>query len=295
MNKCVVIFSYKNVDNLLSLLQNILMYTPPDYDIMVFIDGEKNCSLENVQTKYLDIIKAFQDRVLFEIRSLNFGLKKNIVTGLDYIAKHYDYFLVLEDDIRVTDNTFKFLEFGIRNFVSDTQVVCCIGVSNSMGIGADVAYKLPLASSWGWMTTSGLWLRFRGQYPNLLPSEFRVSLRNDMVQGLKNIRRLQQNEKHGRVSSWYIYWQEFLIRNAHLCIYPNEPVAVMVDRVGTHASKIGNLLFPINAQINSAALAVHLSPIIPSEKQITKMKRNKFYRNQRLRSLLGTIRRKVTK
>ena len=98
----VVIFSYKNVDNLLSLLQNILMYTPPDYNIMVFIMGKER-SLENVRTKYHDIIKAFEDRVL-EVR-VHFHQEKYCNRFRLYCS--IDYFLDL-NDIRVTDNTFKF-------------------------------------------------------------------------------------------------------------------------------------------------------------------------------------------
>ena len=53
---------------------------------------------------------AKTSRLNFKIikRKKNLGLKQSLLNGIDYMAKNSNYFTILEDDIVVYENFFKF-------------------------------------------------------------------------------------------------------------------------------------------------------------------------------------------
>ena len=76
--------------------------------IILFIDGPKN-QVDKVNQLYI-VNMAKTSRLNFKIikRKKNLGLKQSLLNGIDYMAKNSNYFTILEDDIVVYENFFKF-------------------------------------------------------------------------------------------------------------------------------------------------------------------------------------------
>ena len=102
----IIIFTYDRL-NLLKKLINSLKKNPEcnETDVYFFIDGPKDKSIKlktDKTYKYISKINFFKSKKIF-YRKLNLGSARSIKNGIDYVSKRENKFIVLEDDLIVSD------------------------------------------------------------------------------------------------------------------------------------------------------------------------------------------------
>ena len=114
----IVIFTYNRLDHLDTLInsleQNELFKKSK---ILVFSDGPK----KEIDIEKIEKIRIYLKKKLIsknsEIveRPNNFGLSKNVITGINQTFNDYDQAIILEDDLEVSPFFLNYLP-GVKNF-----------------------------------------------------------------------------------------------------------------------------------------------------------------------------------
>lgn len=159
----VAIFAYRRHQYLAKIMDQISESNSSEFlSVIVFVDaipgrnfehdpGVVN-ELENYEGLSKEIIK----------RGSNFGLRKNILDGLDHCTSRFDFFICLEDDTIVDaagiDSMVSFLSNPEKQ-PDNLAAVCSASFRNSRSVNAWIETDRFL--SWGWATTSDAWRRFR--------------------------------------------------------------------------------------------------------------------------------------
>lgn len=159
----VAIFAYRRHQYLAKIMDQISESNSSKLlSVIVFVDaipgrnfehdpGVVN-QLENYEGLSKEIIK----------RGSNFGLRKNILDGLDHCSSRFDFFICIEDDTIVDatgiDSMFALLSEPEKH-PDNLAAVCSASFSNSRAVNAWIETDRFL--SWGWGTTSDTWRRFR--------------------------------------------------------------------------------------------------------------------------------------
>lgn len=159
-SNCVCIFAYnkrKCLQNLLSSLKNIKDFE--QVDILIFQDAPLDAKIQEI---IVNFIKIFPNAKYIP-RDQNYGLKRNILLGLEYCSKHYNKVIVLEDDLLVSQNLLNSLDID-ENYLQENSIaqvsLYAWTINDNTGtsfypvhFGYD-AYFTKIPVSWGfWMTS----------------------------------------------------------------------------------------------------------------------------------------------
>ena len=120
----VVVFAYRRVD----LLERLLKRLRADdaAQIIVFADGAKG----DEDKKGVAAVRAYlggqPELKVFE-RDENWGLGRNILEGVSWVAKRYDAFLVFEDDLEPVSGCCAWMKAALRHYEPDDRVMSVTG------------------------------------------------------------------------------------------------------------------------------------------------------------------------
>jgi hypothetical protein len=107
----------------------------------------------DVDQNYFDIIKTFADGLKMEIvkEPKRYGLTKGILEGLKMAFRRADeYVIVLEDDVLVSRDFLRFLDYCYRKFCGEASDIASVGTTTNRVIGkADSVYKEQWYLPWG--------------------------------------------------------------------------------------------------------------------------------------------------
>jgi hypothetical protein len=208
----IVIFTYNRLDHLDTLInsleQNELFKKSK---ILVFSDGPK----KEIDIEKIEKIRIYLKKKLIsknsEIveRPNNFGLSKNVITGINQTFNDYDQAIILEDDLEVSPFFLNYMNDALNLYVSSEDVASISGYMypiNSKSFSNDYFF-LKLAESWGWGTWKRAWNNFETDSVKLkneiderkLVDEFNFS------SGISYYKMLNDNI-NGANDSWAIRW-----------------------------------------------------------------------------------------
>ena len=152
----IVIFSYNRPNKLIKLIKTIKKNT--DYEkhkYYFFCDGKKkNFTLAdekkiNENIKIISYFNEIEKKII--IRKKNYGLAKNIIDGVSAIIKKHNACIVLEDDLELSKNCLKFINFGLNKFKNDSSIGSISGysyVNNEKILKNEKWFKLYRHCSW---------------------------------------------------------------------------------------------------------------------------------------------------
>ena len=208
----IVIFTYNRLDHLDTLInsleQNELFKKSK---ILVFSDGPK----KEIDIEKIEKIRIYLKKKLIsknsEIveRPNNFGLSKNVITGINQTFNDYDQAIILEDDLEVSPFFLNYMNDALNLYASSEDVASISGYMypiNSKSFSNDYFF-LKLAESWGWGTWKRAWNNFETDSVKLkneiderkLVDEFNFS------SGISYYKMLNDNI-NGANDSWAIRW-----------------------------------------------------------------------------------------
>jgi glycosyltransferase involved in cell wall biosynthesis len=228
MNIAIIVIAYNRPDSIGRLLKSLdsANYSDEQPTLILSID---NCGDRSV----LDVAEAFDwkhgdKQVRFHEERL--GLRRHVLSCGD-LSSDYDAVIVLEDDLYVSEDFYRYTRAAIGNY---NGVAECAGVSlynhqinvhnmlpfDPISDGSDV-YYLQMASSWGVAWDSAQWQCFR-QWLN-------VNQDYDFEQSP-----LPRKIKNWKDTSWLKLFAAFLYEEDRYFVYPRISLTTNFSDPGTH-------------------------------------------------------------
>ena len=136
--------------------------------LFIIIDGPRHKYSEDLKN-IKKVKKIFREinwkcKVYKDYAKENLGLKRRVVTGLNWVFKKVDKAIILEDDCYPTDNFFTFCE-SMLNFYKDNKKVLAITGNNFQTAPIDNKsyYFSKYSHIWGWATWRSTWDLFNDE------------------------------------------------------------------------------------------------------------------------------------
>lgn len=241
----IVLFVYNRLDHTrqtIEALQNNTLATQSE--LFIYSDGPKNeVAYESVQEvrEYINQIKEFK-RTNIIMREKNYGLTKNITSGVTEIINKYNKVIVLEDDIVTSKYFLEFMNDALNYYEDKKEVWHISGYNYPVSIRTEEdTYFSSLMDCWGWATWKDRWQYFLLSKKVLWKILFLPTQQKKkfdlwdtgifMDQIYLNLLRLNFN--------WDIYWYSTIFLNKGLCLHPTKSLVNNIghDGTGVHCEK----------------------------------------------------------
>ena len=238
-NTGIVIFSHLRVMHLKKLL-NSLVHNNTDLPITVYIDKyEKKPSVQN---ELKNLIEEYNQKLNISeiiLRPEKFGLKKNILCGINRSFKLHDKLIILEEDLILGKHAISYFQDCLEIYENSEEIYHVNGWSKPLA-NNPYEYDLFLTSFMqcsGWATWKNAWLEFEQflnqDFVNLDKSEVN---KIDLDGNLNNVNQLIKNNLNF-INTWAVYWQLYLFKNNKLSISPftSQTFHGGIDDLSTHS------------------------------------------------------------
>jgi hypothetical protein len=239
----IALFVYKRLDHVQKTLESLSKNQLANRsDLYIFSDYAK--SLSDVSTingvrNYCSKVKNFKSIKIVN-RSQNFGLAKNLVSGISEVLKNNDKIIVIEDDL-ITDKYFlQYMNDSLNKFQNNKEVISIHGYLYPLKKNMSKPSFLKGADCWGWGTWKRGWDLYNADTNFLLneiisnkkEKEFNFNNSYDYVGMLKRT-------LHKSHSSWAVKWYASAFIKNKLTLYPPHSLVHNIgnDGSGTNSSK----------------------------------------------------------
>ncbi len=241
----VCIFAYNRIGGLKNLIKDIKKNKNFKlYEYYFFIDYPKQKINLSKNLKIIKIIEDFKNFAKIKIvkRKKNFGLNKNILDGINSIKKKYKKFIILEDDLRISNFYLYYMQSLLDKYENHDKIYTITGYNYpkkifKLNLNKFSNYLSKRPNSWAWGSWSKKWSKvsfedkvFREIYSN----KSKMKIISKYGEDLKYILRDTLNNK---INSWAIKWTVYHILNNKFCIYP---VKSLVNEEGFKYSPTNN-------------------------------------------------------
>jgi hypothetical protein len=211
-----------------------------DSDLVIFADGLRRAShaesFNRVRKILQQPISGFR-RV--EICSLteNYGLARNIISGVSQIIDQYGEIIVLEDDMLTSPYFLRFMNEGLDFYRNDLQVISLHGYVYPVEAELPETFFIRGADCWGWATWKRGWCLFEPDGAKLLAALKKRRLTHLFdFGGNYPYSQMLKRQIAGRNDSWAIRWYASAFLQNKLSLYPGRSLIYNIgnDGEGTH-------------------------------------------------------------
>jgi hypothetical protein len=163
MVKAVLVVSYARVKNTIQLVETAIAADVSK--IYVAIDGPRDNDVKQIQDNLIEHIRKLQisypNRITIWRRTLNMKSGASVISGLDWVFSVEEEVCILEDDLEIDADFFKFINFGISQMQYDSDLLMVAG-SNPFTNSNEVEFGfVNYPVSWGWATNRKNWAKIR--------------------------------------------------------------------------------------------------------------------------------------
>jgi len=241
----IVIFVYNRPEHTNKLLESLMGCEElTQSKIYVFSDGPKDVKdglcVEKVREAISDFAKI-QDCEITK-REVNIGLASSVITGVAQVLQNHTSVIVLEDDLVVSKDFLRFMNWGLRVFKSQPRIFSLTGYSFPNGYFSIPAhyenrvFLSPRCGSWSWATWRDRWEKVDWDlldFEEFASDERRVSKFNEIGWDLSRMLELQRS---GGIDSWAIRFCYAHFKSSAYCLHPVSTLVhnAGLDRTGTH-------------------------------------------------------------
>lgn len=209
-----VILGYSRIESLKNLViqADKLGFNP----IYVSIDGPSGPEIATIQDNIMRELEKIKEtsfsRIILKVNSANLGVAGGVVSGIDWFFSLESFGAILEDDLELSDDFYRFVEYG-KTFLHLNQD--CLLVSGCRFSEPSDAWALtsyPLI--WGWATSRRNWERMRAGL--LTKPKKLISLNPRQNYWMVGSRRVH----NGLIDTWDIPLVYFMLENNFTCLLP---------------------------------------------------------------------------
>ena len=209
-------------------------------DLFIFADNtidDKNKESVDVVRSYVKTIDGFKSVNIVE-RETNFGLAKNVISGVTEVIDRYNKVIVLEDDIVCSRIYLSYMNKLLSYFQYNEKIYSVTGYTFPIKIPAEYKYDVYFslrASSWGWGTWKDRWEIVDWDvedYDSFIMNPGHIKSFNN---GGDDLTLMLRNQVEGKIDSWSIIWSYTHFKNNSYCVYPTKS---RLENIGADGSGI---------------------------------------------------------
>lgn len=224
MGAPIVLFAFNRPLHTRQLLESVVQSSiAKDTDLIAYIDSPINAGDFIPNQEVEKVIKNFSGfkSVLVIRRETNFGLSKNIISGITDVLNTWKKVIVLEDDLLVSPNFLEYMNDALNYYENDKNVWHISGYTeNFSSLDFDKSFFWRVMHCWGWATWSDRW-QFFEKNTNSLLAKFSPSMINELnLNGAINFWDQVILNKMNKIDTWAIYWYATIFLNKGLCLNP---------------------------------------------------------------------------
>lgn len=218
----IVFFIYKRPEQTLRVFQAIREAKPAK--LYIIADGPKiqNDEQKCYETRKIIDLVDWDCTVKRDFSNVNLGLRKRIISGLDWVFEEEETAIVLEDDCLPHVTFFRYCEELLSYYKNDQRVMHISGDNFLFGRKAvrNSYYFSRVAHVWGWATWRRAWVLFHGSnfnkntldkrvFQNQFEKDFWLSILEQLRDGKQDY-------------TWDYQWALTCMSYQSNCIIPNQ-------------------------------------------------------------------------
>jgi len=225
----IIIFTYNRLSHLKKLL--ISLAKNPECKkskAYIFIDGPKD-NKDKINTdkifNYMNNIDLFRSKQIF-YRSNNLGTANSVIKGINYVANKEKKFIVLEEDLIVSNQFLYFCNNLLKLYKNEKNVWHINGwVFDNLKFKDEFFFSTHM-SCWGWATWSDRWKNFK----KIKKKTFYFDIKKNFKKKFDYLNSgsylgLLLNFKR-KANTWAVYWYYTIFKNKGLTITPYKTLVI---------------------------------------------------------------------
>jgi hypothetical protein len=247
MNPACLIISYARKDNVLRLVEEAAKAGIDK--IYISLDGPRNKEIRDIQLKLKSELEKSRSGLLGQIwiwqRETNLGSGASVIASLDWAFANEDEVIILEDDLQVEENFFKFMKFGLEEMKNHVNLKIVTGTNPFPGVMDSRLGKLHYPVSWGWATSRLNWLNLRELFfIDIATPPSRFQLNRNLYWQIGKTRALL-----GQIEAWDVPLASEMYKTEFYTLLPPSNLVCNIgfDRYAAH-TKEG--VWPLNLSIS---------------------------------------------
>lgn len=235
----VVLFVYNRLDLVKRSIESLLGCEESEFTKLIIVsDGNRGmedyASVSSVR-EYVGNLSGFKS-VEIIYRDINYGLAKNIISGLTELFQNYDELIVLEDDIIVGKRFLEFMNLALEYYKSDDRVISVCGYTPAMvniTSNSDVFFGVR-SSSWGWATWRQRWENIDWEMLN--GDQVSCGSSQRLGRAGSDIKKMVRDFQKGRIDSWAIRFTYYQLVNNFVSVFPVKSLVLNhgIGELATH-------------------------------------------------------------
>ena len=190
--------------------------------IHLAIDGSDSEDIRVTQKGIVQLVTRYCDEhsipMRVWMREENLGVAVSIITALDWFFSEVSFGVILEDDLTLGTDFFKFIRRGLESLQNDSNLLMVSGDFFLTSYDSHrPAYLTNYPLIWGWATNSQNWAQIRrGILSNRRPSSLIGFSRKKNYWRVGALRVLR-----GQVDTWDIAFADYMISENKFCLFPS--------------------------------------------------------------------------
>lgn len=238
----IVLFTYNRLKNTRETVDCLLANEEAAAsDLIVYSDAPKSEAAAGSVAQlrdYLRTVSGFRSVRIVE-REENYGLVRNIVSGVTETVNRCGRVIVLEDDHSVSPYFLRYMNEGL-DLLADRQDIACIhGYVYPHKEKLPEAFLIKGADCWGWGTWKRAWDVFNPDAAGLYREIVRQGRQREFeFNGSYPYMKMLKNQMEGTAGSWAICWYASAFLSNLYTVYPDVAMVRLnsLDDGGEHSS-----------------------------------------------------------
>ena len=208
--------------------------------LYVFADAARDAASAAAVGEVRDMIGLITgfSKVQAVFRDTNFGLARNITSGVSDVLTRHEAVIVIEDDIVVSPFFLRFMNEALAVYRDEPRVGSMSGYAYPISRAPAETYFIRGADCWGWATWRDRWRHYNPDGSALLAELRRRGLTSQFdFDGAMKFTQMLEDQIAGRNDSWAVRWHASCFLRDLLILYPGQPLATNIgtDGSGTHS------------------------------------------------------------
>ena len=237
----LLVFAYNRPHHLAQTLDALLQNRGIEQlPVSIIIDGAKKPEDEPLVEQVIATAERYQlqfKQCQIIQREHNFGLAKNIITGVTDALKTHESVIVLEDDMITSPGFIEYMQQSLAVYRDEPSVASIHGYCYPIKAKLPGTFFLKGADCWGWATWRRAWETFEQDGVTLLEQIDQAGCRDEFnFGGTYDYYRMLQDQVVGKNDSWAVRWYASCFLRNMVTLYPGKSLVenIGLDNSGTH-------------------------------------------------------------